>query len=133
MAASSEMAWGYTRQTISATGKDGKPAGYLVWSASSFILDRGLNWKPRGRVAGVAAMEEDIAWGERDTDLAHTWLCTADQARSTLVPDRLQCSWNILPFRIVPASNLVGCPDAGKKFSKRKLASENSEPTEGTC
>jgi ketosteroid isomerase-like protein len=38
VAASSEMAWGYTKQTISATGKDGKPAGYLVWSA--YILQK---------------------------------------------------------------------------------------------
>ncbi len=42
--ASSEMAWGYTKQTISATGKDGKPAGYLVWSA--YVLQKaGPAWK----------------------------------------------------------------------------------------
>jgi ketosteroid isomerase-like protein len=44
VAASSEMAWGYTKQTISATGKDGKPAGYLVWSA--YVLQKaGAAWK----------------------------------------------------------------------------------------
>jgi ketosteroid isomerase-like protein len=42
--ASSEMAWGYTKQTISATGKDGKAAGYLVWSA--YVLQKaGSTWK----------------------------------------------------------------------------------------
>jgi ketosteroid isomerase-like protein len=42
--ASSGMAWGYTKQTISATGKDGKPAGYLVWSA--YVLQKaGPVWK----------------------------------------------------------------------------------------
>jgi hypothetical protein len=29
---STEMAWGYAKQTIDVTGKDGKHAGYLVWS-----------------------------------------------------------------------------------------------------
>ena len=44
VAASSEMAWGYTKQTISATGKDGKAAGYLVWSA--YVLQKaGPAWK----------------------------------------------------------------------------------------
>jgi ketosteroid isomerase-like protein len=44
VAASSEMAWGYTKQTISATGKDGKAAGYLVWSA--YVLQKaGSTWK----------------------------------------------------------------------------------------
>jgi len=38
VAASSEMAWGYTKQTISVTGKDGKPGGYLVWS--TFVLQK---------------------------------------------------------------------------------------------
>ncbi len=33
VAASSEMARGYTKQTIGITGKDGKHGGYLVWSA----------------------------------------------------------------------------------------------------
>jgi ketosteroid isomerase-like protein len=42
--AGSEMAWGYTKQTISATGKDGKPVGYLVWSA--YVLQKaGPAWK----------------------------------------------------------------------------------------
>ncbi len=41
---SSEMAWGYTKQTIDVTGKDGKPAGYLVWSA--YVLQKtGSTWK----------------------------------------------------------------------------------------
>lgn len=44
VAASSEMAWGYTKQTISATGKNGKPAEYLVWSV--YVLQRaGSAWK----------------------------------------------------------------------------------------
>lgn len=44
VAASSDMAWGYTKQTISATGKDGKPAGYLIWSA--YVLQKaGPAWK----------------------------------------------------------------------------------------
>lgn len=44
VAASSEMAWGYTKQTIDATGKDGKPAGYLVWSV--YVLQKaGSTWK----------------------------------------------------------------------------------------
>jgi hypothetical protein len=34
--ASSGMAWGYTKQTISAAGKDGKPAGYVVGPLTSF-------------------------------------------------------------------------------------------------
>lgn len=42
--ASSEMAWGYTKQTISVTGKDGKPGGYLVWS--TYVLQKaGRTWK----------------------------------------------------------------------------------------
>ena len=42
--ASSEMAWGYTKQTIRVTGKDGKPGGYLVWSA--YVLQKaGPTWK----------------------------------------------------------------------------------------
>jgi ketosteroid isomerase-like protein len=41
---SSEMGWGYTKQTISATGKDGKHTGYLVWSA--YVLQKtGSTWK----------------------------------------------------------------------------------------
>lgn len=44
VAASSEMAWGYTKQTIGVTGKDGKPGGYLVWS--TYILQKaGPTWK----------------------------------------------------------------------------------------
>jgi ketosteroid isomerase-like protein len=44
VAASSEMAWGYTKQTINATGKDGKPTGYLVWS--TYVLQKtGPAWK----------------------------------------------------------------------------------------
>ncbi|HZP63398.1 MAG TPA: nuclear transport factor 2 family protein [Terriglobales bacterium] len=44
VAASSEMAWGYTKQTISVTGKDGKPGGYLVWS--TYVLQKaGPTWK----------------------------------------------------------------------------------------
>ena len=44
VAVSSEMAWGYTRQTISVTGKDGKPGGYLVWS--TYVLQKtGRTWK----------------------------------------------------------------------------------------
>jgi hypothetical protein len=31
LATSSEITWGYTKQTTSTTGKDGKPAGYLVY------------------------------------------------------------------------------------------------------
>lgn len=42
--ATPEMAWGYTKQTIAASGKDGKPAGYLVWSA--YVLQKaGSAWK----------------------------------------------------------------------------------------
>jgi len=44
VAASSAMAWGYTKQTINATGKDGKPAGYLVWSTYVF-QKAGSAWK----------------------------------------------------------------------------------------
>ena len=41
---SSKMAWGYTKQTIDATGKDGKHVGYVVWSV--FVLQRtGPIWK----------------------------------------------------------------------------------------
>lgn len=41
---SSEMAWGYTKQTIDETGKDGKHVGYLVWSA--YVLQKtGPRWK----------------------------------------------------------------------------------------
>ena len=44
VAASSEMAWGYTKQTVSVTGKDGKPGGYLVWS--TYVLQKaGPAWK----------------------------------------------------------------------------------------
>ncbi len=44
VAASPEMAWGYTKQTISVTGKDGKPGGYLVWS--TYVLQKaGPIWK----------------------------------------------------------------------------------------
>ena len=44
VAASSEMAWGYTKQTISVTGKDGKHGGYLVWS--TYVLQKaGPRWK----------------------------------------------------------------------------------------
>jgi len=39
-----EMAWGYTKQTIDLTGKDGKHAGYLVWSA--YVLQKaGSTWR----------------------------------------------------------------------------------------
>ncbi|MBI3476344.1 MAG: nuclear transport factor 2 family protein [Acidobacteria bacterium] len=42
--AGSEMAWGYTKQTIDVAGKDGKNAGYLVWSA--YVLQKtGPTWK----------------------------------------------------------------------------------------
>jgi ketosteroid isomerase-like protein len=41
---SSEMAWGYTKQTIDLTGKDGKHVGYQVWSA--YVLQKsGTAWK----------------------------------------------------------------------------------------
>jgi ketosteroid isomerase-like protein len=41
---SAEMAWGYTKQTIDVTGKDGKHVGYLVWSA--YVLQKaGSTWK----------------------------------------------------------------------------------------
>jgi ketosteroid isomerase-like protein len=41
---SAEMAWGYTKQTIEVTGKDGKHAGYLIWS--TYILQKtGSSWK----------------------------------------------------------------------------------------
>ena len=41
---SSEMAWGYTKQTIHAMGKAGKQEGYLVWSA--YVLQKaGPSWK----------------------------------------------------------------------------------------
>lgn len=44
VATSSDMAWGYTRQTIDSTGKDGKHASYLVWSA--YVLQKiGPVWK----------------------------------------------------------------------------------------
>lgn len=44
VATSSEMAWGYTKQTIDVTGKDGKHAGLLVWSA--YVLQKaGSTWK----------------------------------------------------------------------------------------
>lgn len=44
VAASSEMAWAYTKQTINVTGKDGKPGGYLVWS--TYVLQKaGPAWK----------------------------------------------------------------------------------------
>jgi ketosteroid isomerase-like protein len=44
LAAGSEMAWGYTKQTIDTTGKDGKRAGYLVWSV--YVLQKvGPAWK----------------------------------------------------------------------------------------
>lgn len=44
VAASPDMAWGYTKQTIEASGKDGKPAGYLLWSV--YVLQRaGPTWK----------------------------------------------------------------------------------------
>jgi ketosteroid isomerase-like protein len=40
----SEMAWGYTKQTIDATGKDGKHTGYQVWSA--YVIQKvGNAWK----------------------------------------------------------------------------------------
>ena len=42
--ATSEMAWGYTKQTINVPGKDGKAGGYLVWSA--YVLQKaGPAWK----------------------------------------------------------------------------------------
>ena len=41
---SSEMAWGYTKEIIDATGKDGKHVGYQVWSA--YVLQKaGPTWK----------------------------------------------------------------------------------------
>ena len=41
---SSEMGWAYTKQTMDATRKDGKHAGYLVWSA--YVLQKsGSTWK----------------------------------------------------------------------------------------
>lgn len=41
---SAEMAWGYTKQTIDVTAKDGKHVGYLVWSA--YVLQKaGSTWK----------------------------------------------------------------------------------------
>ena len=44
VAAGSEMAWAYTKETISATGKEGKPVGYLIWSA--YVLQKaGPAWK----------------------------------------------------------------------------------------
>ena len=51
--AGSDMAWGYTRETIDVTGKDGKHTGYLVWSA--YVLQKSgpiwkvvlLNWSVR--------------------------------------------------------------------------------------
>jgi ketosteroid isomerase-like protein len=40
----SKMAWGYTKQTIDVTGKDGNHSGYLVWSA--YVLQKtGHTWK----------------------------------------------------------------------------------------
>lgn len=42
--ARAETAWGYTKQTIDSTGKDGKQSRYLVWS--SYVLEKaGSNWK----------------------------------------------------------------------------------------
>lgn len=42
--ASPQMAWGYTKQTIEATGKDGKQTKYLVWS--TYVLAKtGPAWK----------------------------------------------------------------------------------------
>lgn len=42
--ATSEMAWGYTKQTIDVTGKDDKHVGYMVWSA--YVLQKtGSTWK----------------------------------------------------------------------------------------
>ena len=35
---SSEMGWGYTKQTMDVTGKDGKHAGHQVWSV--YILQK---------------------------------------------------------------------------------------------
>ena len=44
VAAISEMAWGYTKQTIDTTGKDGKQARYVVWSV--YVLQKaGPTWK----------------------------------------------------------------------------------------
>lgn len=41
---SSEMGWGYTKQTIDVTGKDGKHTAYQVWSV--YILQKiGPAWK----------------------------------------------------------------------------------------
>lgn len=41
---SSEMAWGYTKQTSDVTAKDGKHAGYQVWSV--YVLQKlGPVWK----------------------------------------------------------------------------------------
>ncbi len=42
--AGSEMAWGYTKQTIGVAGKDGKHIGYVVWSA--YVLQKSRStWK----------------------------------------------------------------------------------------
>lgn len=42
--ATSEMAWGYTKQTIAGTGEDGKPAAYQIWSV--YIIQKsGNTWK----------------------------------------------------------------------------------------
>jgi len=41
---SSEMAWGYTKQTTDVSGKDGNHVNYLVWSA--YVLQKkGPAWK----------------------------------------------------------------------------------------
>ena len=41
---SSDMAWGYTKQTIDVVGKDGKPQEYLVWSA--YVFQKAVSsWK----------------------------------------------------------------------------------------
>ncbi len=41
---SSKMAWGYTKQTIDVTAKDGKHTGLMVWSV--YILQKtGSVWK----------------------------------------------------------------------------------------
>jgi hypothetical protein len=34
----SEMSWGYTKQTIEATGKDGTHVGYQIWSV--YVLQK---------------------------------------------------------------------------------------------
>jgi ketosteroid isomerase-like protein len=59
---SHEMAWGYTKQVIDVTGKDGKHTGYQVWSL--YVLQKiGPAWK-------VALLDWSIRHlGTADSDL----------------------------------------------------------------